>query len=216
MSWLQPRKAARRCMGYRQPGRSAPAAPPTVVPLLSIGRGYSSPALPSETAPSHIDTSTVSGQSKASSPFPQAPQPSSTAVTTPPSAPAKNPLLHESQRIVSGSPRSPGCPFGCELVSPSPAITAASYIKGPQPFPVPRARAASPGAKRRQGVPLFAEEIQVILKDVLLLKDREEQEEQLLKGMLAGRVVGGEGKHQRVKMVPPPERVDSSWMRTLF
>ncbi|KAJ7039709.1 hypothetical protein C8F04DRAFT_1086346 [Mycena alexandri] len=211
MSWLQPRKAARWCMGYRQPGPTAPTAPPTTVRLLSTGSGHSSPntaASPTDTACSHIDTLAVSGRSKAiSSPLFQAgvaPQPLSEAGATPPSAPTKK---SHRQRIVSGSPQlassSPGGPFGRELVSPSPKLTAASYIKRTAPFPILCARAGSPAAKRRQGVPVFADEIQVILKDVLLLKDREEQEEHLLRRMLAGSVVGGEGKYQRMKMLPP-------------
>jgi len=56
------------------------------------------------------------------------------------------------------------------------------------------------------------------LKDVLRLKDREEQEEKLLTELLNGRVVGGEGRYQRVKLVPVSERLDASaaWMKTLF
>jgi hypothetical protein len=56
------------------------------------------------------------------------------------------------------------------------------------------------------------------LKDVLRLKDREEQEEKLLTELLNGRVVGGEGKYERVKIMPASARVDASpaWMTTLF
>ncbi|KAJ7881034.1 hypothetical protein B0H14DRAFT_3434147 [Mycena olivaceomarginata] len=113
-------------------------------------------------------------------------------------------------RIAGPAPTTP--------VSPSPKPTAeVSHAKRGAPL-IARTDAGSPGEKRRHGVPAFGDDIQVILKDVLRVTDREEQEEKLLTELLNGRVVGGQSRYKRVKMVPASERVDASsaWMTTLF
>lgn len=188
---------------------SPPAALPTLR-LLSIGRRHSSPSSVSQNVPhpSHLSHTRIAG-----------PAPT----TVPASASTRKPQLYPSQRIASGSPRCalnhPSSPPGVgKPVSPSPKPTAeVSHAKRGAPL-IARTDAGSPGEKRRHGVPAFGDDIQVILKDVLRVTDREEQEEKLLTELLNGRVVGGESRYKRVKMVPASERVDASsaWMTMLF
>ncbi|KAJ7183268.1 hypothetical protein C8R46DRAFT_1066427 [Mycena filopes] len=212
MSWFQPRKAPRQCMGYRRPA-------PTPR-LLSIGRRHPSGNAYSASNASAVrgDDTTISAQSTGSLPSaalaPQLPTPggASVAAAATSLSATRKPHLYASQRSASGSPRWASSPRGRVLVSSAPKPAAASHVR----------RGALPHShaddKRRQGVPLFTDELQAILRDVLLLEDREEQEEVLLRGVLAGRVVGGESRYQRVKMVPAPEHVETSaaWMTTIF
>ncbi|KAJ7358047.1 hypothetical protein DFH08DRAFT_1042823 [Mycena albidolilacea] len=114
------------------------------------------------------------------------------------SASTKKPQLYPSQYIVSVSPR---CTLNHsssllgvgEPVSLSPNPTAeVSHAKCGAPPLIARTDTGWPGKKRRHGVPLFKDEIQVILKDVLRVMDKEEQEEKLLTELLNSWVIGGQ------------------------
>ncbi|KAJ6468324.1 hypothetical protein C8R45DRAFT_938246 [Mycena sanguinolenta] len=209
VAWFQPRKVPRPAVGYRRVMQTSPPASLPTLRHLSIGRRHSTPS----SVPQHSPAPAEAGPSVHES---KGPHLASAGAPAAISSSSKKPYLYESHRIASGSPR-------CATNHPSGQTEPVS--SSPQPTTVvPRRRGArpmdagSPGETRRHGVPVFPDDLQVILKDVLRLKDREEQEEKLLTELLSGRVVGGEGIYGRVKMVPASERVDSSadWMATLF
>ncbi|KAJ7672231.1 hypothetical protein DFH06DRAFT_1467750 [Mycena polygramma] len=216
LSWLQPRKVPRPAVGYR---RVIHTSPPSALPTLrslSIGRTRSSPDTASPYPEHATSTDSHPLTSKAT------PHPSGSARAAA-STPTKKAHLYDHPRTASGPPRCATShpsrpPSARELVSPSPAPTATSRVTRKTPPSITATGAGSPGLKRRHGVPVFADDMQAVLKDMLRLDDKEEQEEKLLTELLNGRVVGGKGMYARVKMVPVSERVDASsaWMTTLF
>ncbi|KAF8207030.1 hypothetical protein K438DRAFT_2083444 [Mycena galopus ATCC 62051] len=226
VSWLQPRKVARPrlAVGYRRVMHTAPPAALPTLRHLSIGRRHSTPSSvtqdTSDRSPAPTHPHATGGPDVCDIPTSNAgfsvPRAKGGLAAT--SSIAKKPYLYESQRNASGSPRCANhlCP-PLEPVSQSPKPST-GVSRRPAAPPPSHTDAGSLPETRRHGVPVFDNDIQDILKDVLRLKDREEQEEKLLTELLNGRVVGGEGKYQRIKMVPASERVDASaaWMTTLF
>ncbi|KAJ6488171.1 hypothetical protein C8R47DRAFT_1071917 [Mycena vitilis] len=183
LSWLQPRKVPRPALGYR---RVIQTSPPSVLPTLrslSIGRTRSSPgtAYPSAAHPTDSHPSTDNAHS-----------PGSARVAL--STPTKKAHLYEYTRTASG-------PSRCATSHPSRPLTTREPVSSPTPASrvtrtppsITATGAGSPGAKRRHGVPVFAEDMQVVLKDMLKSEGKEEQEEKLLTELLSGRVVGGKG-----------------------
>ncbi|KAJ7760663.1 hypothetical protein DFH07DRAFT_957503 [Mycena maculata] len=214
--------------------RWARSSPPTALPtrpLLAMGRGHSSPATHTH---SHADTA----PSPNSHPHPcptakalrfladtspshpvRSAQPVSAAIPAVTPARAYKPSLYRTRR---GPPRCAWSAihphgFARELASRSPRPTVAPVECGAHLL-LSHTGAGSPGERRRQGVPVFADDIRTVLRDVIEAKEREEQEELLLAEFLNGRMVGGQGRYQRVKIVPASTRVDASpaWMTTLF
>ncbi|KAJ7650844.1 hypothetical protein FB45DRAFT_26875 [Roridomyces roridus] len=104
------------------------------------------------------------------------------------------------------TPREPASHFA---ISPITTISAAAGTGSP------RTRV------KRQGVPQFTDAVQAALRDVIA-KDKDGQEERLLREVLNGRMMGGRGKgiYQRVRMMPRSgsrkTQGDADWMVTLF
>ncbi|KAJ7284437.1 hypothetical protein C8J57DRAFT_1461722 [Mycena rebaudengoi] len=73
-----------------------------------------------------------------------------------------------------------------------------------------------PNTVAPQGEPAYMEEVRSMLRDLVKTKEQQEAEGQNLRELLAGRVVGGNGKYERVKIRPMGARPDgsSSWLST--
>ncbi|KAJ6608645.1 hypothetical protein B0H10DRAFT_1955199 [Mycena sp. CBHHK59/15] len=150
----------------------------------------------------HANPATINGSESRS--HHTASRPVGGAVPASPTAPTKKAELYGAKRTAPGSPRSAS------------TLPAAEPVSRPPPNVLVNSRSAD---TRRQGVPVFAEQIRAILRDVMERKDREEAEEQRLRELLGGRVVGGADKFERLKVLPVVgDRVDASpgWMTTLF
>ncbi|KAK7032761.1 hypothetical protein R3P38DRAFT_3264765, partial [Favolaschia claudopus] len=206
-TWMHPRKAPRPAVGYRR----------VIDTSLAIGRRASpnnSACLTSPRATTD-DSRTISTASLTTSKSTAAPNTAGMvfckAAGTSSSTRGKS-HLYETRRVATG--------LALAHSTSEPASTSSSST--PRPMKAKAEDTSSHrtdfGANRRHGVPVFADDIHVILGDVLRMETREEQDEKLLKEMLSGRVVGGGDRYKRVRMVPASGRVDASpeWMTTLF